>query len=96
MDVTPKKKKIIIKVKPHTVSVGPKKPENGGKGVETPVDYNSTKNKRGLWEFLKKCGTIVKEDFSFKKKEADALIHDDPSWEEYLRFRELAMKGKKE
>ena len=90
MDITPKKKKVVIKVKPHTIHVGEKKPSNGGKGTETPVPVTSLK--KPLW---KRCVEVIKEDLHFRKVETDALLHDDPSWEEYLRFKEMAMKGKK-
>ena len=84
------KKKIVIKVKPHTITVGAKKPSNGGKGVETPIDPVNLRTP--LW---KKCIEVIKEDLHIKKVETDALLHDEPSWEEYLKFRELARQGKK-
>lgn len=89
MDVSPKKK-IVIKVKPHVISVGAKKPSNGGKGVETPIDPVNLR--KPLW---KKCVEVIKEDLHFRKSETDALLNDEPSWEEYLKFRELARQGKK-
>lgn len=91
MDVSPTKKKIVIKVKPHVISVGQKKPSNGGKGIETPIP--AVNLRRPLW---KKCLDVIKEDIHLKKVETVALVKDEPSWEEYLRFRELANQGKKE
>jgi hypothetical protein len=91
VDILPKKKKVVITVKPHTINVGPKKPNNGGQGTETPIAPVNLR--KPLW---KKCIEIVKEDLRIKKIETDAIMRDDPSWEEYLKFRELAMKGKKE
>lgn len=81
------KKKIVIKVKPHTIQVGAKKPSNGGKGTETPIEpVNFRKS------LFRRCIEVVKEDLHIKKVETDALTRDEPSWEEYLRFRELARK----
>lgn len=85
------KKKIVIKVKPHTISVGAKKPNNGGSGVESPIaPVNLRKS------LFRRCLEVVKEDLHIRKVETDAILRDEPSWEEYLKFREMAMKGKKE
>ena len=91
VDILPKKKPIKIVVKPHTINVGTKKPNNGGQGTETPIPAVNLRK-----SLFSRCVEVIKEDLHIKRVESDAIMRDDPSWEEYLKFRELAMKGKKE
>ena len=92
MDVP--KKKIVIKVKPHTVSVGAKKqPENGGKGVEAPVEpAQLVKKRRGLFS---RCIEVVKDDIRTKIFRTKAVVQEPVGdWDAYLHFLELS-KGKR-
>jgi hypothetical protein len=82
------KKKVVIKVKPHVVSVGGKKPSNGGKGVENPIEPVNLK--RG---FLSRCVSVIKEDMQVNILRTKAIVKDpEPGWEEYMRFLELTKK----
>jgi len=89
VDILPKKKQIKIVVKPHTINVGEKKPNNGGQGTETPVEPAHYRK-----SLFKRCLDVIKEDLTRKKRESEAIMKDEPSWEEYLRFREM-VKGKR-
>jgi len=91
VDILPKKKKVVITVKPHTIHVGgEKKPNNGGQGTETPLPITSLK--KPLW---KRCLEVIREDITRKKIETGAILKDpNQKWEEYLRFIELT-KGEK-
>lgn len=89
MDVP--KKKVVVKVRPHTISVGPKRPDNGGQGTEKPIPITSLK--KPLW---KRVIEEILEDVHLKKVEVRAILKDpNEKWEEYLRFQELANAGKK-
>lgn len=88
MDI--QKKKVVVKVRPHVVQVGAKKLPDNGHPPE-PIPQQPTLRR----SLFRKCIDIVKEDLHLKRVETGAILKDEPNWEEYLRFRELANAGKK-
>ena len=84
------KKKVIIKVKPHTILVGAKKPDNGSPPDTSPPIPTLRKS------LFSRCVDVIKEDLHRKKIETGAVLKDpNEKWEEYLKFCELAERGKK-
>lgn len=82
------KKKVIIKVKPHVVSVGGKKPNNGGQGTEIPILVVSLRK-----GFLSRCIDVIRDDLHRKRIETTAIAKDPTKeWEDYKRFLEMAKK----
>jgi hypothetical protein len=88
----PPTKRIQVKVKPHTIKVPGTKPTNGGSGVDHPVEAIPQNLKRG---FFSRCVDVIKSDIQSKVLRTEATFKEpDKNFEDYVRFLEMARKGK--